>query len=102
MRAKFLRGVLRIDLIHTADEIADVVRLVTAAGLVNIQISPDGEGASIAVDVTVPGGWPQEVLPALMAVSAALGAGPSAEVMLERWQEGATDFQAAKAKFNQS
>ena len=57
MRAKIYEGNLRIDLLHTPEEIADVVHLVTAAGLINLRISPDGEGPSMAVDVAIPNGW---------------------------------------------
>ncbi|MET8263171.1 hypothetical protein ABZU92_04155 [Micromonospora arida] len=104
MRAKFRPGILQIDQIGTPDELADVVRLVSAAGFPNIAIRLDGAVNAIngfSVDVDIPGGSPADLLPPLMAVASAFG-GPSPEKMLELWQAEATVFQDAKAKFGQS
>ncbi|TDC42079.1 hypothetical protein [Micromonospora sp. KC213] len=101
MRAKFRPGILRIDQIDTSDEVADVVRLVTAAGFLSIHISRDVATHVFEVDVDIPGGWPADLLPPLMAVCAAFG-GPSPQEMLEQWQAEAATFQDAKAKLGQS
>lgn len=99
MRARIERGTLFIDLLHTPDQIANVVRLVTAAGLVNVGISDAGEGPSIAVNVDIPNGWASEVLPAVLEVAAVIN-GRGAEETLAQWRESASDFRDAAKVFD--
>ncbi|MEV1018128.1 hypothetical protein AB0I89_32160 [Micromonospora sp. NPDC049801] len=94
MRAKIYNGNLRVDLLHTPEDLAKVVRVVSAAGLINMRISPEGEGPSVAVDVAIPDGWATHVGAALLSLAAAFGE-PSPEVALARWQERVPEFAAA-------
>lgn len=92
MRARIYRGALRIDLLHTPEQIADVVHLAASAGLTDLRVVRDEESESMAVDVGMPEGqFGSAAFAALLSLVAEVNGHDAARV-LAQWRERATGF----------
>ncbi len=91
MRATINGTTLRIDLIHSPEAVAKIVRLALAGGLLSIEIHP-GADDGLAIDVGPAGEvFATQALASMLALAAEVGRN-SPEGVLNVWRQNMTDF----------